>query len=435
MNSHDIPQCELKDNGLEELVILSVTHHSADTMDRLSDLVISDSDRDRSLSELKELLDAEELVYISTCNRVSFIIVSHRKPEVLLKVLNNWFIARRGSEDVPSLEQWIQLNGREALDHLLLVASSIDSMVVGERQILGQIKQAFKDAHESGLSGPKLQFIFEQTFKIAKQVYRSTSLSKGRLSVVSLVEDRLKEFCLNRSVTRVVLVGVGKMIEKLGEFLSTIPTVELLFVNRTAAHSNVLVERFGGASMSLNDLLVSSFPIDVLATSTAAPHHLFGERFFERANDSEILAIDLAIPPDIDPAVADMKAVTLINMDSLKTVSDKHRASRSASIDAAKKILEDGAEAIVDRWKIRSINPAIGLLTKKYTRESMDQLNKLLETKLGTLDEVEKDELSRWAQRMAKHWAVLHASGVKETARNCCMKAVTSYLAGVGVEG
>jgi glutamyl-tRNA reductase len=427
-------ECEQQQQGLEELVILGVTHNSAENMDQLSGLVMGEEEQRQLLPELKEVLDADELVYISTCNRVSFIIISDRSPQVLLKVLRNWFIATRGDGDIPVAESWIQLNGRRALDHLLLVASSLDSMVVGERQILGQFKQSFVNAREMDLSGSKLAFLHDQILKIAKQVYGNTSVSKGRLSVVSLAEEKIDQFCSGGGLTA-VLVGAGKMIDKLAEYLKNRTSARLVFINRTVAKSRELAMKYGGETMELNAFIKNPNDFDILATSTAAPHHLFSRTFFLGLEEkSNRLLIDLAIPADVEPSVNKMAGITLVNMESLRRESKRHRANRDASIGDAEKIIEEGAETILDRWKIRSINPAIGALRRKYEQESMDHLNKLFETRLQNLEDEVKDTISDWARRMATHWAVAHAAGIKKTARDCCMKAVVSYLDGSGVE-
>lgn len=434
-STKDIDQeCE-QQQGIEELVILGVTHNSAENMNQLAGLVMNDEEQRRLLPELKEVLDAEELVYISTCNRVSFIIISDRSPQVLLKVLRNWFIATRGDGDIPVEESWIQLNGRQALDHLLLVASSLDSMVVGERQILGQFKQSFVNAREMELSGSKLAFLHDQILKVAKQVYGNTSVSKGRLSVVSLAEEKIDQFCSGGDAMTAVLVGAGKMIDKLAEYLKCTTSTYLVFINRTLSKSRELARKYGGETMELNDFINNPGDFDMLATSTAAPHHLFSRQFFLSLEEkTKRLLIDLAVPADIEPSVNKMTGITLVNMESLRLESRKHRVKREASIGDAEKILEEGAEAILDRWKIRSINPAIGALRRKYEQESIDHLNKLFETRLQNLEDEVKETISDWARRMATHWAVAHAAGIKKTARDCCMKAVVSYLDGSGVE-
>jgi glutamyl-tRNA reductase len=432
----NIAECMSSKSGLDELVILGVTHKSADSMDQLSSLVIPESLQEERLNELREVLDAEELVYISTCNRASFIIISRRGPAVLLKVLRAWFIANDPHQDVPPEEQWVQLQGRNALDHLLLVASSLDSMVVGERQILGQFKQSFIRAKALGISGPKIHFLYEQVLTVVKRVYTNTSLSEGKLSVVSLAESKITEFCEKHKHVTAVLVGAGKMIEQSGTFLAKTPHVKLVFVNRTKERSDEFVERFGGSSMSLEAFFAERPHFDVLATATSAPHYLFGTSFFSdhRQGHHDKLVIDLAIPPDVDPAAGEMEGITLINMDSLRKQAQKHQNSRGQSVSEAQAILAAGAQTIIDRWKVRNINPAIGAIRERYEREGIELLNKLLAKELPHLDFDEKEALNAWVRVLAKRWAVVHADGIKQVARKCCMKAVSSYLDGVGVE-
>jgi glutamyl-tRNA reductase len=431
-----IAECMSSKSGLDELVILGVTHKSADSMDQLSSLVIPEHLQQEKLNELREVLDAEELVYISTCNRASFIIISRRGPAVLLKVLRAWFIAGDTHKDVPPEEQWVQLQGRNALEHLLLVASSLDSMVVGERQILGQFKQSFIRAKALGLTGPKIHFLYEQILTVVKRVYTNTSLSEGKLSVASLAESRTAEFCQKHRHVTAVLVGAGKMIEQVGSFLAETANVKLVFVNRTKERSDELVARFGGASMSLEAFFADRPHFDVLATATSAPHYLFGMSFFtdHKHAQREKLVIDLAIPPDVDPAAGELEGVTLINMDSLQKQARTHQNNRSQSVNDAQAILTAGAQTIIDRWKVRSINPAIGAIRQRYEREGLELLNKLLEKELPHLEFGEKETLNAWVRVLAKRWAVVHADGIKQVARKCCMKAVSSYLDGVGVE-
>ena len=430
----NIAECMSSKSGLDELVILGVTHKSADSMDQLSSLVIPESQQEAKLNELREVLDAEELVYISTCNRASFIIISRRGPSVLLKVLRAWFIASDPHRDVPPEEQWVQLQGRNALEHLLLVASSLDSMVVGERQILGQFKQSFIRAKALGLTGPKIHFLYEQILTVVKRVYTNTSLSEGKLSVASLAESRTAEFCQKHRHVTAVLVGAGKMIEQVGSFLAGTSNVKLVFVNRTKERSDEFVERFGGNSMSLEAFFAERPHFDVLATATSAPHYLFGTSFFSEHRHHEKLVIDLAIPPDVDPAVGELEGVTRINMDSLQKQARTHQHNRSQSVSDAQAILAAGAQTIIDRWKVRSINPAIGAIRARYEREGLELLHKLLEKDLPHLEFGEKEALNSWVRVLAKRWAVVHADGIKQIARTCCTKAVSSYLDGVGVE-
>jgi len=431
-----IAECLSSKSGLDELVILGVTHKSADSMDRLSSLVIPESQQQEKLNELREVLDAEEVVYISTCNRASFIIISRRGPSVLLKVLRAWFIASDTHQEVPPEEQWVQLQGRHALDHLLLVASSLDSMVVGERQILGQFKQAFIRAKELGISGPKIHFLYEQILTVVKRVYTNTSLSEGKLSVASLAESKIAEFCEKHRHVTAVMVGAGKMTDQVGSFLAQMPNAKLVFVNRTKERSDEYVVRFGGSSMSLEAFFAERPHFDVLATATSAPHYLFGTSFFtdHRQGHHDKLVIDLAIPPDVDPAAGEMEGITLINMDSLRKQAKTHQDNRSQSVSDAQAILRAGAQTIIDRWKVRNINPAIGAIRERYEREGIELLNKLLEKELPHLEYDEKEALNAWVRVLAKRWAVVHADGIKQVARQCCMKAVSSYLDGVGVE-
>ncbi len=429
-------ECLSRHSGMEELVILGVTHKSANSMDQLSSLVIPESQQESQLNELKEILDADELVYVSTCNRVSFFIIAQRDPAILLKVLRSWLIAKNTHLEVPPEDQWVMVQGRQALDHLLLVASSLDSMVVGERQILGQFKQAFIKAKALSLSGPKLHFLYEQILTIAKRVYTYTTLSTGKLSVASLAENQLSDYCGRHKAVTAVLVGVGKMIEQVGAFLSQKKNVKLIFVNRTKEKSDALVERFGGASLSLESFLADKIHFNILASSTSAPHYLFGTEFFDPGHHhGERLVIDLAIPPDVDPAVGELGGITLVNMDYLRKESHAHQKQRTEAMQEAKQILMSGADGIVDRWKVRTVNPAIGAIRDRYERESLDLLHRLLEKELPHLEAHDKETLEEWTLEMAKHWAVLHASGIKQVARQCCMRAVNTYLEGVGVHG
>ena len=134
----------------------------------------------------------------------------------------------------------------------------------------------------------------------------------------------------------------------------------------------------------------------------------------------------------MDPAAGGLEGVTLINMDSLRKQARTHQDNRSQSVSEAQAILAAGAQTIIDRWKVRSINPAIGAIRERYEREGLELLNKLLEKELPHLEYGEKETLSEWVRVLAKHWAVVHASGIKQIARHCCTKAVSSYLDGGG---
>lgn len=427
--------CPIKDDELNELVVLGVTHGSLANLEDLASLVIGVDYRGRRLTELREVLDAEEMAYLATCNRVAFVLITRRSPDTLVKVARNWYAADAPAGSIPSTDQWIALRGRAALEHLLRVASSVDSMVVGERQVFGQYKEAFREAGRLRLIGPKLQFLFDQSIRVAKAVYSSTALSRGKLSVVSLTEERLARACRERPSGRVVLVGAGPMIEKSAAFLAGQAPAGLTFVNRTPERARALAEQFGGVSMSLEQLLDKPPAFDILVTSTAAPRPLLDEGFFrETAHGSPRLVIDLAVPPDVEPSVGAAPDIELVTMETLRGEAGDHEARRREAVAEATEILERRADEIVERWRVWSVNPAIGRLTKRYIQETNDELDRLIETKLSHLNEAQKNELTRWATTMAKRWAVIQAAGVKETARSCCLRAAAAYLEAVGVE-
>ncbi len=426
--------CDLRDHQISDLSVLTVSHRTASSMRTLADLTLDRETRAEQLQDLRRSLGVDELVYLATCNRVAFVVLSRRPASELFARLGRWFGEQvlTGDRRVPPADEWLVLSGPDAVDHLVRVGSALDSMVLGERQILGQLKQAYQDAVAADLCTSRLGFVLEQIFAVAKRVFSETDLARGRLSMVALVADELARFRHGRPRLRAALVGAGEMTEKLARTLVKGGGVELLFVNRTVDKARTLASRHGGRALALKDFLAAPEPVDLLATSTAAPATLFDRDFLDRCRGEHgLLAVDLAVPADIDPAAGDLDGVRLLDLEALRRIAGANLQERQAAIGDAERIVTEGIGEIVDRWREREVGPYIGDLIQRTTEESLGALRELLSGDLAHLGEAEKRVLERWAARQAKQWAVLQASGIRHTSRNCCLKAVTSYLQGM----
>jgi glutamyl-tRNA reductase len=425
--------CQLQDKPLQEIVVLSATHSSARSMRTISDLTVPREGRALILGELKKIVEARELYYLATCNRVVFATVADVSPREMLERLQGALVDCGYLERPIDASEWITLNGRDAIEHLVRVSCALESMVLGERQIFGQVKQAYRDASDWGLIGSQLHYLLEQIFKTSKHVYDKTGIARGRLSMVHLILDELKAHAGGRDESVVALVGAGETTRKTAALLAQRPGTRLIFVNRTLEKAEGLANEFGGRAVSLDAFRADPPRLDVLVSATAAPEALFGPGFLGacRSPGEHLLAIDLAVPPDIAPVCSSLAGVRLVHMDLLRERTEENRRSRRESLEAAEALVKAGVDKIVDGLRVRAVNPLIGELVETCRRESLAALDEALADGLAHLSDHEKQVLRKWVARTAERWAVMQVSGLRETARRCCPEAVGAYLEGL----
>ena len=292
----------------------------------------------RSLVESPEVAEA---TILSTCNRTE-IYCRQETPAVTPVV--NWL---RDYGDVPAealSTSTYTLPGEQAVQHAFRVASGLDSMVLGEPQILGQMKSAFSAAHQAGTTGKILNRLFQHTFSVAKQIRTDTAIGANAVSVAFAAVDLAKRIFSNLSEQTVLLLGAGETIELVARHLKQTGVKHIIVANRSIERAQTLTAQLGSEAISLAEMPERLHEADIVVASTASTLPILGKGAVESAlkkrRHRPMFLIDLAVPRDIEPQVDELKDVFLYTVDDLQKVVSKNQAARREAAVEAEKIID-----------------------------------------------------------------------------------------------
>ena len=326
------------------------------------------------------------------------------------------FFFRNHKEVSFSPDDFVVRSGLEAVRHIFTVASALDSLVIGESQILGQMKEAHAYAVDNGLAGEKLDKIFQQAFKVAKKVRTDTDLGKKSVSMISLATSLIGEIIQSEGATPVALVGAGAMTHKLASFLTGRQVTDLLFVNRTVEKAEALAQQYGGRAMGLDQFLSGGVSARIICTATSSPTPIFTDQSAATllaAND-RILFLDLAIPRDvaIDNTLDDR--IAICDILRLKDISERNRRQRFRDVDKAQEII---AHEVVGYHKGK-IEEELRPVFSQAHQESRDfaekGLERLFETRLAHLDGADRATINHWVEKLISYATFLPSRAMAE---------------------
>jgi glutamyl-tRNA reductase len=291
---------------------------------------------------LRDLVDHEpvrEAAIISTCNRTE-VYCNAQDPGKAVQWLADYQRVRPAT-----LEPFLYTLPRErAVKHAFRVASGLDSMVLGEPQILGQMKQAVRSAEKAGTLGLVLHKLFQQTFSVAKEVRTRTDIGAASVSMAAAAVRLAERIFPGIGGQRILFIGAGEMIELTAAHFAAQHPRGMTFANRTVERAQVLATRFGAQAVSLNDLSEVIAAHDIVVTSTASPLPIIGKGMVERAlrrrRHRPMLMVDLAVPRDVENEVATMDDVFLYSVDDLGKVAQEGRDQRAAAVLKAEEIID-----------------------------------------------------------------------------------------------
>jgi glutamyl-tRNA reductase len=383
---------------------LNITHtiafnHNQFTLEQVGKLHLSPDERDASLILIKAELEIEELVYLSTCNRVEFILVCHKKInskflEKLLKLVNAEFSA----EEIHNYaEKALVYDGEKSIQHLFRVASSLDSFIVGEREIITQVRNAFEDAAKAGLSGDRLRLIARNIIATAKEVYTKTTIAHNPVSVVSLAYRKLKDLQVKKDA-RFLIIGAGQTNTNLCKYLKKHQYKNFVVFNRTAEKAALLAQSINGKDLPFEDLFSYNEGFDVLISCTSSAHTIVDLKLYEQllqGDNGSKIAIDLAIPYDIDPLIYKNYKVNAILVESLQQQAEENLASRRSSIDKCEEIIEKNIAIYKEMNRARSIEKAMQSVPLKVKEIRENAVSNVFAKEIETLDDNGKEVLNK----------------------------------------
>jgi len=343
------------------LQILGLNHNTAPVEVR-EQVVFAGDEVGRALVRLQDIEGIEEAVLLSTCNRTEFYVITSDPGR---EALQSWLHSERALDGAFS-ESLFTLEADEAIRHIFRVACGLDSMVLGEPQILGQLKDAFRDAQQAGTTGKRLSRLFQHTFSVAKKVRTDTEIGANPVSVASAAVSLAQQFFSSFSKHTALLVGAGVTVELLAKHLSSKEIGRLFVANRDVEKARNLAGQFGGYALPLSELEGTLPEADILITSTASPDPIITSEQITAAmalrKRKPIFAVDIAVPRDISADVAELDDVYLYTIDDLHKVIQQGQTNREAAAIDANRILDDEIRRYLSIERAKQVSPVITAL-------------------------------------------------------------------------
>lgn len=373
------------------LQILGLNHNTAPVEIR-EQIVFAGDDIERALSGLGGLAGVDESVILSTCNRTEFYLDAN---DAGVLALSEWLKSdqRLSPEATQAL---FRLDGDDAIRHLFRVACGLDSMVLGEPQILGQLKDAYRIAERAGAARQNLGRIFRHTFSVAKKVRTDTEIGGSPVSVAYAAVNLANQFFAGFSQHTALLIGAGETISLVAKHLTGKGIGRLFVANRDVTRAQDLASRYGGYAVPLSELEGTLPDADILVSSTASPDHVVSAgqmRAAIRARKRRpVFAVDIAVPRDLDPAIGELDDVYLYTIDDLDQVIVEGQTSRAAAAADAERILVEETRRYLEIERSKEVAPLISALREHgdaIRREVLAQARRRLDKGVDSHEVIE----------------------------------------------
>jgi glutamyl-tRNA reductase len=330
------------------IVVIGISHHTApvEVRERYS---ISESLVPTALEKALSIEGVEEAVILSTCNRMEVYAAVTIEAHQAIRRLKEFVVEfKELSEE--GADDFYEFTQQQSLEHLFKVASGLDSMVLGETEILGQIKQAYELALKSKYTGKVLNKAFQTSFNVAKKIRTETNIQRGSVSVASVAVELAQKIFESLDQHHVMVIGAGDTSEKTARALLSRGARSVMVSNRSFERAEVLAGELGGRAVHFDDW-PKEFPlVDIVISSTAAPHYLITRKTLEpllaQRDGRKLLLIDIAVPRDIEPEINFMDDVYVYNVDDLQSIADEYLKLRKEELAGCMQIISDKASGL-----------------------------------------------------------------------------------------
>jgi glutamyl-tRNA reductase len=304
-----------------------------------------------ALQALRDTGAVTEAVILSTCNRVEIYAATPSESARTFAALKQFLLNFHAFDGELETELYTR-EEPDSLVHLFKVASGLDSMVLGETEILGQLKKAYDLALQHGHTGARLNKAFQRAFNTAKHIRTATSIQRGSISIASVAVELAEKIFSSLAEHEVLVIGAGDTSEKTARALMSRGARGVVFANRSPERAQVLAEELDGRVVPFDDWPEQLQQVDIAISSTSAPHHILDRQRLEpvmkRRHHRPLLLIDIAVPRDIDPEVNYLENVYLYNVDDLQAIADDYLKSRQEEITRCEEIIAGKVVALLE---------------------------------------------------------------------------------------
>ena len=370
------------------VVVLGLNHRTV-PLDLLERVTIDDSRLPKALHDVMSRDHVSEAVVLSTCNRSEVYVVAEKFHPAYAD-LRTFFSELAFVPPEELADHLYVLDGADAASHLFSVAAGLDSAVIGEAEILGQVRQAWEKAQEEQAAGSQLNLLFRHALEVGKRARTETGIGRHVASVstaaVAMAAERLGSL-QGRSI---LVMGAGDMGEGMVRSLATNGVTDIRIANRTWERAADLAERVGGRAIRLVDLDASLAEVDLLLTGTGASsmliEHADVARVMQVRDGAPLLVVDVAVPRDVDPTASDLPGVTLLDMDDLRAFAEAGQAERRREVAGVRTMVGEELDRYMGVSSAREVAPLVAALRDQADAVRRAELDRY-RAKLGELDE------------------------------------------------
>lgn len=331
------------------ILVLGLSHHTAPVALR-ERFAFSEARVPAVQQILRDSRLVEESVILSTCNRVELYVSTRMEPRQAFAALLDHLTSIHDYRD-PLTDEIYQLTEPRSLEHLFRVAAGLDSMVLGETEILGQLKKAYDLALTHNYTGKTLNKAFQKAFQVAKHIRTETNIQRGSVSVGSVAVELAEKIFTDLKERHVLVLGAGDTSEKTARALLSRGAKSILVSNRSFDRAEALARELGGRAVTFDQWANEFHHVDIVISSTAAPHHILDrtklEPFMKQRHNAPLLLIDIAVPRDIDPEVNFLENVYLYNIDDLQSIADNYLNQRRDEVARCEQIISERVRALL----------------------------------------------------------------------------------------
>ena len=329
-------------------------------------------------------------IILSTCGRTEIYSVSKDRHAVEEASIN--FLKSRLNTSDTDLHHYLHIyNNEAAVEHLFRIASGLDSMIIGEFEVLGQVRQALEAAEKARMVNLPLRNIFQSAIRTGRRVREETGISRNALSVSSVAVELAAKVVGDVTNCRILIIGAGETGKLVAKAAKERGAYNIVVINRSLQRATALASTLGGTAVSLNNLQSELASSHIVITCAGAPHWILNckrlEETMRNRHQNPIVIIDIAVPRNVEPAVGKMNNVFLYNIDDLTDISEENRKQRSGEIQKATEIIAYEMNNFVSWWQALKARPTVSALMAKAENVRRTQLNKTLKKLNGLSDE------------------------------------------------
>lgn len=402
---------------MKQFKVIAFTHKKA-SLEEVGGFHLEDSVVSHRLSELKKNARLQELMYLSTCNRVEFYFVSERPLDDDFLIEFFWAFNPAWTETklLHAVKVCEYLEGDEAVRHIFSVASSLDSMVIGEREIITQVRNAYDKSNDMALTGDLIRLVMKKTVEVAKDIYSHTNISANPVSVVSLAFKRLQELNISTDA-KILFVGAGQTNTTMAKFLKKHGYKNFMVFNRSMGNGLALCAELKCDMKELKDLADYKEGFDVMVTCTAAAEPVVTEELYKNIigdDKRQKVIIDLAIPSDIEAGIAKKYNVKLISVEYLRSVAEKNLQEREKELVKCNSIIENFIRDFRELYKIRQVELAMRQVPEKVKEIKDMALNVIFARELSEMDPKQREVLEKVLDYLEKKYISVPMKLAKE---------------------